>query len=101
MQIGLVILIAFIISMTLVLRIKEKVSRIFSAAAIACFFLAMTIVAVLPSGEVTSGRTTFVASLVVIGFIFVAIVLVNILFQNSGKKKSNKTDKDDDNAEAT
>ncbi len=86
MQIGYILLLSFIISMTLVLRIKDSLSRIFSVAAICSFFLIMTIVAVLPITEVTPGRTLFLTSLSLIGIIFIVVVLINILVKNLGKK---------------
>ena len=96
MQIGLFLLICFIISMVLALRLKHKVTRIFSVAAICCFFLVASFTALIPSSEVNAGHTTFVASLVVIGIIFVAIVLINIFFQNLSRNKINKVDSDKD-----
>jgi len=86
MQIGYVLLISFIISMVLVLRLKDKVSRIFSVAAICCSFLVMSIVAVLPSTEVTNSRTVFIASVSLAGIVFITIVLINIFFKNVTRK---------------
>ena len=81
--------------MTLALRLKDKVTCIFSVAAICSFFLVMTIVSFIPSTEITEGGTTFIASLVVVGFVFVAVALINVFFLNmSAKPKKNKPDGD-------
>jgi len=87
MSIGYLLFFSFIIAMLLATRLKHKVTRIFATSATAAFFIAMLIVSLIPSTEVSVGSTTLVASLVVIGFVFTVVALVNVFFQNSGKKK--------------
>lgn len=87
MQIGYFLFIFLVVSIALALRLKNKITRIFSIAAISAFFLAMMIVSVLPTSEVTDGRTVFITSLVFAGIIFTIIVLINIITGMIGKKK--------------
>ena len=96
MQIGAILLISFIVSMTLVLNIRDKINRIFSVAAICSFFLVITLVAELPETEVTRGSTLFIASVSLVGVVFVVIVLINVLIKNLGKKSENKNDEEKD-----
>ncbi len=86
MQIGYILFLFLIISVMLALRLKDKVSRIFSVAAICSFFLVMIIVAALPSVDVSSGNSIFVAGVTLVGIVFTVVVLINIFFQNLGKK---------------
>ena len=89
MQMGYILLIFFIISMVLVLKLKDKINRIFLVAAICSFFLVMTIISALPVTEVTKGSTLFITSVSLVGIVFIVIVLVNILFRNLTKKTDN------------
>jgi len=97
MELGYFILFFLVVTTVLALRIKNKVSRIFLVAAICSFFLVMTVVAVLPDSAITAGYSLFVTSLSLVGFIFVVIVLINILFNNlMGRPK--KVKKPEENA---
>ncbi len=87
MQIGLILLLSFIVSMSLTLRLKDKITRIFSVAAICSYFLAMLVMSTLPSTEVTKGYTLFVSSVFLIGIIFTLVALINIFFQNRSKNQ--------------
>ena len=87
MQIGYFLFFFLVVSIALALRLKNKLTRIFSIAAISAFFLAMMIVSVLPTNEVTDGRTVFITSLVFVGIIFTIIVLINVIVGIVGKKK--------------
>jgi len=87
MQIGYFLLLFFIVSMLLVLRFKDVVTRIFSVAAICSFFLVMTLVSVLPATEVTGGRTFFIAAVTLFGIIFTIIVLINVFYKNLTKNR--------------
>lgn len=86
MQIGYILIIFLIISVVLAYRLKSKISRIFSIAAVGSFFLVMVVVAVLPVDEVSSGNSIFIAGLSLVGTVFTVVVLVDIFFQNLGKK---------------
>jgi len=90
MKIGYILFLFFVISVSLALRLKNKITRIFTIGAISSFFLAMTFVSVIPATEVTDGRTFFIAFTLVIGSIFTVIALVNIFVGNIGKKKTAK-----------
>ena len=90
MKIGYILFLFFVISVSLALRLKNKVTRIFTIGAVSCFFLAMTFVSVIPATEVTTGRTVFIASVLVIGSIFTVVALVNVFVGNIGKKKTAK-----------
>jgi len=86
MTISSIILISFVVSMILVLRIKDMLNRILSAAAVCSFYLVILLVSVLPSTEVSKTSTFFIASITVAGIIFIVIVLFNILFKTFSKK---------------
>lgn len=86
MQIGYILFIFLIVSVMLAFRLRDKVSRIFSIAAICSFFLVLIVVAALPAVNTSSGSSVFVAGLTLIGIVFTVVVLINILFQNLGKK---------------
>lgn len=90
MTTGLFLLLSFIVSMSLVLRIRNKVTRIFSVAATGSYFLVMTVMAAIPSSEISQRSSLFISFVFIIGIVFTLVALINTFYQNLNRKSESE-----------